>query len=466
MQITGMAIALALTAWGNHAQGDVAASSAQRRSSPVLQLPGAPEPRQRAGGPAELVEAVKIWNDNIVRFGTLAATSPPNEARINAMGSTTVHDVLNAVQRRFAPYAYDGVVDRPLSVEAAIATGAYEVLAGITATPAAQDFIRQAYADYMATLDPGDEVTRGVQLGHDAAAAMLARRAGDGSAGPPVSQFTSTGEPGRYRPTVKASPDGLTGLQSAVSWGAVRPFVVTSGSQFRARPPYGAPTVEAAVRTPRYLEDYAEVKRLGGMVSERTQDQTDIGVFWIESNIRGWNRIARVLGDQRHLDAWRLARLTAHVSLAIADAYIDNFESKYLYNFWRPVTAIRLGNLDPATPGDPAWDVASMSFPGLGATPPIPEYNSAHAMAGAAAGEVIVADLGGPLAFTVESPTLPGKPRSFGSISQAVEENADSRVFIGFHFREATISGNQEGRKVGQWVAAHSLQPVRGEGDE
>lgn len=431
-------------------------------ASTAIQLDDATMAWHRAGHRAVLVDAVTTWNDNIEHFGVLAFTSPPNEARIAAMANTAVHDVLNAVDRRFEPYAYDGDVDRPVSVEAAIATGAHDVLAAIGAglpTPEALTFIDQAYADYMAALGTGNEVTRGTQLGHDAAVAMLALRAGDGSAGRPAVVFTSTGEPGKFRSPV-GSATVLTGPQAIPYWGAVRPFALASGSQFRAPPMYGAATVEVAVRTPQYLADYAETKRLGGMVSERTQEQTDIGFYWIESPPQGWNRVARILGDKHHLDAWRLARLLAHVHLADADGLISAFDAKYAYNFWRPVTAIRLGNLDPATPGDPTWQVASLLVPDLGGTPPMPEYSSAHAASGAAVGQAILANLEGSTAFTMESPTLPGKPRSFRSIGQAVKENADSRVYIGFHFRQATLDGLAQGTQVGRYVARHTLQRV------
>jgi hypothetical protein len=153
------------------------------------------------------------------------------------------------------------------------------------------------------------------------------------------------------------------------------------------------------------------------------------------------------------------------VHLADADGLISAFDAKYAYNFWRPVTAIRLGNLDPATPGDPAWQVASLLVPALGGTPPMPEYSSAHATAGAAVTQAILADIEGSTAFTMESPTLPGKPRSFRSVGQAAKENADSRVYIGFHFRQATLDGLQQGARVGRYVVEHTLQRAHGDDD-
>ena len=418
----------------------------------------------RAGHRATLINAVETWNDNIEHFARLAFVSPPAEARISAMANTTVHDVLNAVDRRYEPYAYDGSVSRSVSVEAAIATGAFDVLAGIgNGLPGtdALDFITQAYNDYMTELGTGDEITRGTQLGHDAAAAMLALRANDGSAQPPVVIFTSTGEPGKFRSPI-GSATALTGPQAIPGWGSVKPFVMASASQFRSPPMYGTTNVADAVKTALYLQDYDEVQRLGGMVSERTQDQTDIAFFWIESTIQGWNRIARHIADKRQLGAWRLARLLSHVGLAEADAYISSFEGKYFYNFWRPVTAIRLGNLDPNTVADPDWQVSSLLVPELGGTPPIPDYASGHSIAGGAAAQAILANIEGTTAFTTESGTLPGKPRSFSSVLKAARENADSRVYIGFHFRHATDMGLAAGIQVGQYVGDNSLQRVHG----
>lgn len=418
----------------------------------------------RSGQRATLVEAVETWNDNITTFSRLAFVPQPVEARMSAMANTSVHDVLNAVDRRFQPYAYDGKVRRPVSVEAAIATAAYDVLADAArslATSAALDFITPAYNDYMTALGECDEVTRGKELGHEAAVAMLAQRAGDGSAGPPVETFTSSGEPGVFRSPI-ATATALSGIQALSYWGAVKPFVIVSTSQFRSPPMYGAATAEDAVKTAQYLADYDEVRRLGGMVSsERTQKQLEVGYFWIESTVQRWNRIARALAEKKDINAWRLARLLAHVSLAGADSYIASFGTIYHYKFWRPVTAIRLGNLDPVTPptaSDLAWQASSLLMPALGGTPPIPEYDSGHSMAGAAAAQAILASLNGSTAFMVESPALPGQPRSFQSVRTAALENADSRIYLGFDFRHATEEGLARGLDLGRYVGGHALQ--------
>jgi hypothetical protein len=383
------------------------------------------------------------------------------------MAQTAVHDVLNAVRRRYEGYAYTTNATEQLSVEAAVATAVRDVLvaeaSGPPFAPAAVASIAQAYTAYLAAIPASVEKDRGIALGRAAAAAMVARRAGDGSAGPVAGPYLSSGVPGAFRPLIgPAVPTGLGGVVPLQTWQNVRPFVLASGAQFRAPPMYGAASVQAAVQTPAYLADYAEVKAYGGVTSSvRTADQTDLAFFWVGSSTLGWNEAARVIGAQRHLDGWKMARLLAHVDLALNDAYIAVFDNKNLNQFWRPITAIRLGNMNAATPGDPTWEVLSSTVPAIGLTPAISDYVSGHAGAGAAAGEAIKANVPGRVAFSMTSGTSQsGKARSWGSIDEAVEENAASRVYIGFHFRHATVMGMAQGRQVGRWVTAHSLAKV------
>jgi membrane-associated phospholipid phosphatase len=284
----------------------------------------------------------------------------------------------------------------------------------------------------------------------------------DGSAGPFATPYSTMGNPGDFRPLIPdPSAISLNGAAVITHWGNQRPFVIGSGSQFRADAPYGAASLAEAVRTSQYLADYKETKALGGVVSQRTPDQTEIGLFWIESSAQGWNRVARVILERRPQTAWRTARVLALVHLAIADSYIANFESKYYWKFWRPVTAIRLGNLDVATPGDPTWNPATLAA-GLGGTPPVPEWPSAHTMAGAAAAEAIQAGVPGTTAFTMTSTVGSGSARTFRSLDDAITENNDSRIYIGYHWRAATTEGERLGRLVGRYVVEHSLQPIEG----
>jgi hypothetical protein len=146
------------------------------------------------------------------------------------------------------------------------------------------------------------------------------------------------------------------------------------------------------------------------------------------------------------------------MNMAMADSFIAGFKIRYVYDFWRPITAIREGDSDgnDATVGDPAWD-------SLQNTPAVSDYPSTQGTFSAAAAVVLASALGGDqAAFTVVS----GKPfdgitRSFTSFSQAARESADSRVYAGIHFRSACEDGLALGRKIGQRTIVLYLQPVR-----
>lgn len=419
--------------------------------------------------PGQLRDAVLAWNDVITATfhpPVFAGQQPPADARAYAMASVAMHDALNAIDRRYAPYAYMGEATEPVNGEATIAAAVHGVLASLAgrfAAPGPLAFVNAKYADAIAAIPDGAAKDAGIVLGRAVAAATIAARTGDGSIGAATSPFTSPGTPGAFRPLVpNLSAVELSGLAAIQHWGAVRPFVIASPAQFRAALPYGAATLAEAVGTPEYLADYAETKAIGGMVSSRTTDQTHIGLFWVESSALGWNRVARTILERRQQTAWRTARILALMHLAIADSYITNFESKYHYKFWRPVTAIRLGNMNPATPGDPTWNVNTVAA-GLGGTPPVPEWPSAHAMGGAAAAEVLKDGIPGTTAFAMLSSTGRGIARSYPSVDAAVADNNVSRVYIGFHWRAATVEGERLGRLVGRYVVENALQQLRGD---
>ena len=222
--------------------------------------------------------------------------------------------------------------------------------------------------------------------------------------------------------------------------------------------------------TRRYAADFAEVKRLGGdgvtTPSDRTAEQTEIALFWVESSPLQWNRIARNVSTSSRLDPWAQARLFGLLNMALADGYIGSFETKYLYNYWRPVTAIRQAGSDgnPRTSADPTWTP-------LVPTPPIPDHDSAHSVEGGAAAQVLRRFFGTDrIAFRTCSLTLPPGStctdpapvtRSYDSFSEAADENGLSRILVGFHFRNAVQDGIEHGRKIGARAVDRFLRPAR-----
>ena len=387
-----------------------------------------------------------------------APVPPFVEARLFAIASVAMHDALNAVRPRYERYALTQATPAPAHPVAAVLTAAHDAIVG--AAPGAQGPVDAWYATEMAALAGLPGVAAGVATGQAAAAAILALRASDGTAGGGVAPYTPGAAIGDYQFTFPFNTPafdffGTGGFADGSVWGSsVAPFVVASTSQFRAPRPYGASSNPAAVLTPQYTRDYLEVQALGCITcAARTPEQGEIAVFWVENSPTGWNRIARTIAQQRGLNAWDLARLLPLLHMAQFDVYATTLESKYYYNFWRPVTAIELAASDnnPVTAPTAGWQV--VAFP----TPPIPDYPSAHASAGGSAAAVIGAVTNGPTAFTTTSGSLPGVTRSFPSARAAARENALSRIYVGYHFRHATEAGLAQGDQVGRWVATHAL---------
>jgi len=320
--------------------------------------------------------------------------------------------------------------------------------------------IASAEADYAAALvaiPNGTAKSQGIALGQASAAAILEARENDGS-DTPLQDFNYPQgvNPGEYRFT-----PGVT-FAFAPGWGSVTPFVLNHASQYRANPPY-------KVTSKKYADDLNEVKALGGdnitTPSMRTADQTEIGLFWLESSPLAWNRLARSVSADRGLDVWENARLFGLLNLALADGYIGSWESKYVFNFWRPVSAIQLADSDgnPATAGDPAWTPLQFTYP-------IPDHDSGHSVQGGAAAQVLRDFFGTDnIAFSACSLTLPAGSRCtdlspvlrhFDTFSQAADENGLSRILVGIHFRRAVEEGIQHGRKIGKRTVNLFLKQV------
>lgn len=393
--------------------------------------------------------------------------APFIEARLYAIANVAMHDALNAVNPRYERYADNGPIDRRANAAAAVLTAARDAIVG--ASPGAQTSTDAWYASAMAPLARSEGLDRGVAVGHRAAAAILARRATDGVAAGGVAPYTPGTDPGDYRFTFPFNTPGFDffgtgGFADASNWaGTVTPFVLRGASQFRPRAPYGASSNAAAVLTAKYTADFNEVKALGcAGCTARSATQTEIALFWMENSPTGWNRIARVVADQRNLDAVDAARLFALLQLGEFDAYTSSLEAKYFYNFWRPVSAVALAATDGNQATSPAagWEV--LAFP----TPPVPDYPSAHATAGGGAAAIMEAVIPGRgQAFSTTSGSLAGVTRTFSSVGAAAQENALSRIYIGYHFRHATKVGLAQGRAVGKYVVENALRPLNREDD-
>ena len=428
---------------------------------------------------AARADAITDWNANAAAAAVAACIvpgeNPLHESRLYAMVHLAAHDAVNAIHRRSRPYAYDAAAPAGTSAEAAVAAAARDVLvsqiplAGVPPECVSAGIAR-ADADYagaLAAIPHGAAKVQGIAVGQAAAAAIIVRRANDGSDTPLVDPaFPQGTAPGEWRFTPGSPP-----IAFAAGWGRVTPFVLRDAAQFRPGPPLPVGCDGHLPGCRRYAADLEEVRRLGSdgisAPSARSAEQTQIALFWTESSPTAWNRMARSVSAAQGLDLWQNARLFGLLNMAQADGYVASWATKYHYRFWRPVTAIREAANDgnPGTTGDPAW----MS---LRPTPPVPDYESAHAVQGAAAAQVMKRVFGRDhIAFTACSLSLPagsrcgdGNPvqRDFRSFDQAAVENGESRIYAGFHFRDAVEKGLRHGQQIGQWAVDRALEVQRG----
>jgi hypothetical protein len=393
-------------------------------------------------------DAVIDWNA-IADATSVLAGAPPVRARITAMVQLAVHDALNSIVPRHAPYAPGPPANAGASPAAAVAAAAYFVLAQTVPSQAAA--LAVVYGNYLAALPacPASSpscVDDGAAAGESAAAAILALRAADGSATPHLPYLLAPA-PGVYQPT----PPAFVAPQFA-GWAYLAPFALRDGTQFRADPSEIFDLMSEA-----YTRDFNEVKRVGELNAEvngdRTPEQSAIARFWPGGG-SNWNAVTRVIVAGRGLDLWEHARLFALLNMGLSDSAVAVFDTKYAYNFWRPATAIREAHTDgnPATERDPNW----LSYQ---PTPPYPDYTCGLTTNTGAAVEVLRRFFGTDhIAYTF---TAAGMTRNYLSLSQAAAEAVDARVFGGMHFRTGCTQGVRQGQQVGRFVIQHYLKPLK-----
>jgi hypothetical protein len=393
------------------------------------------------------------WNLRAQGVTTGLRPTAHGQTRGIAMVAGAVYDAVNAIDRAYEPYLLDVRslnISRWASTDAAIATAAHHVLVALA--PDQQGALDTAYSDTLAAIPDDRSQDEGVRAGAAAADAMLDSREGDGYRA--AFTFNLGTEPGDWRPFP------ATGFDPDPWVGQLRPFLLRSPDQFPSSPPN-------ALTSRRYAKDFNEVKELGSLTStRRTEAQTKTAIFWQTAPAPLWHGMARDLITRHGLDAADGARLLARMSLAGADGAISCWNSKYYWQFWRPVAAIREADTDDnlATVADPDWlplfDPSTATTPPL-SNPPFPEHPSGHGCVTGATLDAVRTFFGtDKVAINLASGRYPGELRSFSRLSVAMDEVIDARVWGGIHFRTADVAGAAVGKKVGRWMDKHYFQPV------
>ena len=380
-----------------------------------------------------------------------APASPVQLSRVLAMVHAAMHDAVNGAEPRYETYASD-LTDRRAHPEAAAASAAHRVLSGLF--PAQQDRWDAALADSLAMIGDGPRKNAGIVLGGAVGQVVLNVRANDGWNR--IDPFNPTQAPGIWRPTPPAfSP------MAEPQFHSVSPFAMVSGNQFPLVPPAPLSDVE-------YQRVFDEVKSVGSDASTtRTDDQTHSVHFWFEPPYDGWSRISGILAADNRYDLHQTARLYALVNMVSCDGLIAGWYWKRHYAFWRPITAIHEADTDGNS-----HTVADSSWRPLRTTPFHPDHPSTHSVLGGAAAEVIRRFTGSnhhTFCMTTLTAAPAGSTRCFETLSQAQEENRNSRVYAGIHFRTAIVAGDQLGRRIGRFAFEHVLRPLadhRSRGDD
>jgi hypothetical protein len=389
---------------------------------------------------AARADAVTDWNAIMqVTVGT-PPTNANFQARWGAIVQLAVFEAVNAITGDYEPYL--GIVEGPpdASVEAAAIAAAHRTLVALRpGSAAALDDLRAAS---LAAIPDGPEKDAGIEVGEDAAAVILELRADDGWDA--VVPYTPGSDPGDWTP---APPVFAPAFHP--HWGLVTPFGLEDGSQFRLPPP-------PALHTGRYAKDYNEVMLLGHVDSPfRPQDRTDVARFYATSSpVQVWNQAARQVSADQGLSLSENARVFALLAMAIADASIAAYDTKYHYEFWRPTTAIRNGDLDGnrRTDADPEW------LP-LITTPAFPAYASAHATLSGAARAVVERAFGKRgHDIVLTTPSLPDIVLQYSAWDQITDDIDDARIYGGIHFRFDQEAGSHQGRHIGKYILRNYLR--------
>jgi len=416
-------------------------------------------------------DIVTDWNQvliNAVRTDTGGASTTPGPtwaSRNMAMVQLAICDAVNnaATTQSYTTWAYNG--PSPIANQTAAASqAAHDVLVALYPS---QSATFDAYlATKLATVPAGQSKTDGINLGAAVAAAVINKRVGDGSAN---AQTTMPPGAGAAPYTVSFTngnwqPDPLHPTQTALGpgWGNVTTFGITNGQQFRSFIP--APPVLTSAD---YATAYNEVMNKGKATgSTRTTQETNIGLAWAY-DVGGlgppmvlYNQIVKQIADAKGNTVGQNARLFALANMAMADAGIVCWDSKYLYNFWRPVTGIRNGGSDGngATSGDASWLPLGAPNGADPFTPPFPAYASGHSTFGAAMFQTLRDFYGtDAIGFTLVSDEPGTTPIAYGNLTAAQLDNALSRVYLGVHWRFDAVAGIDSGVAVGNYVFANNL---------
>jgi membrane-associated phospholipid phosphatase len=414
-----------------------------------------------------VADVVTDWNTMYIEAIRQTGGPPCPIARAGAIVHAAMYDAINSIVQTHEPYAMPTTAPATTSQEAAIAVAAHDALSAVYPQPELLAMFDAMLAAHLDAIPDGPDKDAGMALGGTCAAGIMALRANDGADNDDPYVFGKG--PGHWIPT---PPDYTAPLSP--NWPGVTPFTMTSSDQFRplALGPAGYTNMTDLLLSPEYAAAYDDVKSIGAIDSAtRTAEQTLIARFWANDRDGTFkppghlNYIAQVVADQQGNTLFENARLFALLNLALGDAGIVAWDTKYSYDIdlWRPITGIRQGNTDgnPATIVDMRWTPLSHDPEVNGFTPAFPAWASGHATFGAAHAAVLREFYGtDAITITIGSDDTPGEFRTYDTLTEAAIENGRSRVYLGVHWQLDADAGYDAGTRLGAYVVQNFLRPL------
>jgi hypothetical protein len=396
-------------------------------------------------------DVVADWNAIAERSVATAAHPPPVAALDFAIVQVSIYDAIMAIDGRYQPY-YVQIPNASGSMDAAGAKAGHDIL--VYLFPAQSSQLDADYDAYLAqhNISPSDP---GVAVGAQAAAGIAALRSNDGRFPPSPPPYFGSTEPGQWRPTPSYEPGGPpSNAPGLVPWVKdVRPFTFNDPDDYTTD---GPPALNSA----EYAADFNDVKSMGSKTSAtRTAAETQLAYFWADSGPFMWQRALRDISNRYLSNAGDSARMFALADLAAGDAQIACWNTKYEFNFWRPITAIALADQDgnPDTQADPNWRP-------LINTPNFPEYTSGHTTSSTAVTEILENFFGTKqLEFTITTANGLANPKThtYSNLSDAIKDVGYARVYAGIHFRTADVHGVTLGSRIAKHTFKHYLRAVQ-----
>lgn len=414
--------------------------------------------------PTAHADIVSDWNAYTLTLARDAGMTAPETSRLMAMLNASIYNSVEGIAGNYELYTHgsysgpSGIALPGASMAAAASTAAHTLLYSLYETNAqVVSDINALYNGHMSLLPDDQSKTDGLNYGYTVAGDIYFWRYNDGAADAASAPYSPQGLAGNWAPTPATYEDA-----ALPGWGNVSTFALAGAAPYTGS--LGMTNAQW-MTTAEYTSNYNQVKDMGSATSgTRTQPQTDAALFWegapgTTTNVGLWNQVAAGIVDAQSLSLQDSARLYAALNIALADATIVAWNTKYEVDLWSPISAIHNGGADgnPDTAADGGWQSLLNS-------PNSPSYFAEQAILGAAAAGILESFAGTNHAFTlgsdIDGDGIADLVLNFSSIDAAREMAMLSGLWGGIYFERALTDSDAAGSQIADAVLSSQFAAV------